>query len=153
VSSPSSPADQTPSCDLTVALAFSSFALCSLGDIAVFTRGGSTTTGVPLETALPAVITSHGSGAWQTNGTRLTPIPSSNDEAANVNGPTQATPSGGYLSWAFYGRPPTPAPSGCVDPIPGGAASSAPLCEFDDIVVVITVPTLIARMVNAGKLP
>jgi len=155
VSSPTSPANQTPACDLTVAPTLSSFALCSLGDIAIFTRGGSTTTAVPLGTALPAVIISHGkngSGAWQSNGTRLTPIPSGNDEAANVNGNTQLTPTGGYLSWVFYSRPPTPAASGCVDPTPP-ATSSAPLCEFDDIVVVISSSTLIARMVAAGRLP
>jgi hypothetical protein len=106
---------------------------------------------------LPAIIISHGKnggGAWQTNGIRLNPIPTGNDEAANINGgnPT-ATPSGGYSSWAFYSRTPTPAASGCVDPIPGGPASSAPLCEFDDIVVVISSSTLIARMVAAGRLP
>src|SRR6266545_7017060 len=156
VSSPASPANQTPSCDLAVAPTLSSFALCTLGDIAVFTRGGSTTAAVPLSAAIPAVIISHGKngrGAWQTNGIRLTPIPSGNDEAANVNGNTSATPTGGYLSWAFYSRTPTPAASGCVDPIPGGPASTAPLCEFDDIIVVISPSTLIARMVAAGRLP
>jgi prepilin-type N-terminal cleavage/methylation domain-containing protein len=156
VSSPASPANQTPSCDLAVAPTLSSFALCTLGDIAVFTRGGSTTAAVPLGAAIPAVIISHGkngAGAWQTNGIRLTPIPSGNDEAANVNGNTSATPAGGYLSWAFYSRTPAPAASGCVDPIPGGPASSAPLCEFDDIVVMISSNALIARMVAAGRLP
>src|SRR5712691_2337756 len=156
VSSPTSPANQTPACDLTVAPTLSSFALCSLGDIAVFTRG-STTAAVPMGSALPAIIISHGKngrGAWQTNGIRLNPIPTGNDEAANINGgnPT-ATPSGGYPSWAFYSRTPTPAASGCVDPAPGGPASSAPLCEFDDIVVMISSSTLIARMVAAGRLP
>jgi len=155
VSSPTSPANQTPACDLTVAPTLSSFALCSLGDIAVFTRG-STTAAVPMGSALPAIIISHGKnggGAWQTNGIRLLPIPTSNDEAANINGNTTAIPTGGYLSFAFYSRTPTPAASGCVDPVPGGPASSAPLCEFDDIVVVISSSTLIARMVAAGRLP
>ncbi len=155
VSSPTSPANQTPACDLTVAPTLSSFALCSLGDIAVFTRG-STTAAVPMGSALPAIIISHGKnggGAWQTNGIRLLPIPTSNDEAANINGNTTAIPTGGYLSFAFYSRTPTPAASGCVDPVPGGPASSAPLCEFDDIVVVISSSTLMARMVAAGRLP
>ena len=158
VSSPSSPADQRPSCDLTVAPNLSSFALCTLGDIVVWTRGGTTTTAAPLGIALPAVIISHGKngfGAWQTNGTRLNPIPVGNDEAANANGNTQATPQPsppGYASWAFYSRTRAPAAGGCVDPTPGNT-NAAPPCEFDDIVVMITSNGLIARMVAAGKLP
>ncbi len=155
VSSPASPANQSPLCHLTTPPTFSSFALCTLGDIAVFTRGGSTTTAVPLGTALPAVFISHGKngfGAWQTNGTRLNPIPTGNDEAANVNGNTTATPSGGYSSWAFYSRTRAPAAAGCVDPVPG-ATNAAPACEFDDIVMMIPSNALIARMVAAGRLP
>ena len=154
-SSPDSPQNQSPLCHLTTPPTFSSFALCTLGDIAVFTRGGSTTTAVPLGTALPAVIISHGKngfGAWQTNGTRLNPIPTGNDEAANVNGNTTATPSGGYSSWAFYSRTRAPAAAGCVDPVPG-ATNAAPACEFDDIVMMISSNALIARMVAAGRLP
>ena len=150
-----SPKNQNPSCAPTPAPTLSSFAICSLGDIAIFTRGGSTTTAVPLGTALPAVIISHGKngfGAWQTNGTRLNPIPTGNDEAANVNMNTTATPSGSYQSWAFYSRIRTPAAAGCVDPVPP-ATSAAPACEFDDIVVMITSNALIARTVAAGRLP
>ena len=163
-----SPADQNPTCPpsapplvapfvLSPAPALSSFALCSLGDIAVFTRGDSTTTAVPLGSALPAIFISHGKngfGAWQTNGTRLNPIPTGNDEAANVNGNTTATPSGGYSSWAFYSRTRTPSAAGCVDPSPPPAPQSvAPPCEFDDIVVMISSSALISRMVAAGRLP
>ena len=161
-----SPADQNPTCPsssppavspyvLSPAPALSSFALCSLGDIAVWTRGAATTTAVPLGAALPAVIISHGKngfGAWQTNGTRLNPIPAGNDEAANINGNTTATPSGGYASWAFYSRTHAPAATGCADPAPG-FANAAPPCEFDDIVVMISSSALIARMVAAGRLP
>jgi prepilin-type N-terminal cleavage/methylation domain-containing protein len=155
VSSPTSPANQAPTCDLTVAPNSSSFALCTLGDIAVFTRGGTTTTAAPLGTALPAVIISHGKngfGAWQTNGTRLNPIPTGNDEAANSNGNTTAIPSGGYASWAFYSRTRTPEAAGCVDPV-FPATSAAPACEFDDIVIMISSSALITRMVSAGRLP
>ena len=155
-SSPDSPQNQSPLCNLTTAPTLSSFALCTLGDIAVFTRGGSTTTAVPLGTALPAVFISHGKngfGAWQTNGTRLNPIPTGNDEAANVNGNTTATPSGGYSSWAFYSRTRAPAAAGCVDPAPGAPLNAAPACEFDDIVMMISSNALIARMVAAGRLP
>jgi len=156
VSSPASPANQTPFCHLTTAPTLSSFALCTLGDIAVFTRAGAVTTAAALGTALPAVMISHGKngfGAWQTNGTRLNPIPAGNDEAANSNGNTTAIPSGGYASWAFYSRTRTPAVAGCVDPAPGSPLSTAPACEFDDIVVMISSSALITRMVAAGRLP
>ena len=155
VSSPTSPANQAPPCDLIVVPSSSSFALCSLGDIAVWTRGGATTNPVPLGTALPAVIISHGKngfGAWQTTGVRLSPIPSGNDEAANVNGNTTATPSGGYSSLAFYSRTRAPAAAGCVDPV-FPATNAAPSCEFDDIVLMISSSALISRMVAAGRLP
>ena len=165
---PASPGDQNPTCPsstpplvspfvLSPAPALSSFALCSLGDIAVFTRGGATTTAVPLGTALPAIFISHGKngfGAWQTNGTRLNPIPAGNDEAANALGNVTATPSGGYVNQTFYSRTRAPAVAGCVDPAPPPAPqSAAPPCEFDDIVVMISTGALITRMVAAGRLP
>jgi type II secretory pathway pseudopilin PulG len=161
-----SPAMQSPTCPnsaapavapytLTPAPSLASFALCSLGDIAVFTRGASAAT--PLASSLPAVFISHGKngyGAWQPSGTRIAAPPAGTDEAANVNGGTTTqTPTGSYLSWAFYSRNPVPATSGCADPTPPGTSSASPLCEFDDIVVMITSNTLITRMVAAGKLP
>jgi prepilin-type N-terminal cleavage/methylation domain-containing protein len=161
-----SPADQGPTCPnsnapavapfvLTPSPALSSFALCTLGDIAVFTR--TISAAVPLATALPAVFISHGKngyGAWQPSGIRITAPAAGTDEAANVNGNTTATPAvtGGYLSWAYYSRNQTSATSGCADPVPPGTSAS-PLCEFDDIVTMISLNTLIARMVAAGKLP
>jgi prepilin-type N-terminal cleavage/methylation domain-containing protein len=161
-----SPGDQNPTCPnslppavapyvLSPAPALASFVLCSLGDIAVWTRGSATTTAAPLGTSLPAVIISHGKngfGAWQTNGIRLSPIPVGNDEAANVNGNTTATPSGSYSSWAFYSRTRAPAAASCVDPV-FPATNGAPACEFDDIVMMISSSALIARMVAAGRLP
>ena len=150
-----SPKNQNPSCAPTPTPTLSSFALCSLGDLAVWTRGGVTTTAVPLGTALPAVVISHGKngfGAWQPNGTRLNPIPTNDDEAANVNGNTTATPSGSYQSIAFYSRTRTPAVAGCADPV-FPATSASPACEFDDIVVMISTNALISRMIAAGKLP
>jgi len=156
ISSPASPANQAPACDLLVAPTAASFALCTLGDIAVFTRGGATTTAAPLASALPAVIISHGKnglGGWQTSGTQLTPAPVG-DELANAVGTTTATPTGPnpYMMFAFYSRTPTPAASGCVDPVPG-ATNTAPFCEFDDIVFLISPNVLMARMVAAGRLP
>jgi type II secretory pathway pseudopilin PulG len=166
---PRSPADQNPTCPLSVGVppgvppqhlltpapALSSFALCSLGDIAVFTR--TVSQAVPLAAAVPAVFVSHGKngyGAWQSSGTQIVGPPAGTDEAANTTngGNPKATPTGGYLSWAYYSRNQTSANSGCADPAPY-ASSGAPLCEFDDIVVMIPLNTLITRMVAAGKLP
>ncbi|HKW38709.1 MAG TPA: hypothetical protein VJO54_12960 [Burkholderiales bacterium] len=155
---PASPADQVPSCPTTpVALTpsptLSSFALCTLGDIAVFTR--TTSVATPLASAVPAIFISHGKngyGAWQPSGLQVQAAGAGTDEAANASGTSQQTPTGGYKSWAYYSRNPTAAASGCADPAPPGASGS-PLCEFDDIVVTITTSTLITRMVAAGKLP
>ena len=151
------PVAQNPGCTPTPApTAPTSFALCSLGNIAVLTRSGTSTTAVVSGAALPAVIISHGKngfGAWLTNGIRLNPIPVGNDEAANADGNTQvAPPAVGYQSIALYSRTPTPAAAGCVDPVPP-ATSTAPACEFDDIVVMISSSALITRMVAAGRLP
>jgi prepilin-type N-terminal cleavage/methylation domain-containing protein len=154
--SPPSAGNQSPACTPTpTPTSPTTFALCTLGDIAVWTRGTATTTAVPLGTALPAVIISHGKngfGAWQTSGIRLSPIPSGNDEAANLSGAPTAIPTGGYASWAFYSRTRAPSAASCVDPAPG-ATSAAPACEFDDIVMMISSNALIARMVAAGRLP
>jgi type II secretory pathway pseudopilin PulG len=155
---PNSPADQVPACAAPVPLpaAPTSFALCTLGDIAVFTRGATVTTATALGAALAAVIVSHGRngfGAWQSNGTQLGPLPPVNtDENRNLSGQTAATPAGGYSSRAFYSRSPTPAAAGCADPAPPNPGV-APACEFDDIVVMIPSQVLISRMVAAGRLP
>jgi len=154
---PPSPGTQSPACAPTpIPTSPTSFALCTLGDIAVFTRGAVNTNAVQLGTALPAIFISHGKngfGAWQTNGTRLNPIPAGNDEAANINGNMSATPFvGSYTQQTFYSRPRTPSAAGCVDPIPG-TTNGAPPCEFDDIVVMISTSALISRMVAAGRLP
>lgn len=149
VSSPASPANQTPLCHLTAAPTFSSFALCSLGDIAVFTRVATATPAVASGVALPAVIISHGKngfGAFTPGGTTLA-APVGADEIANATGTTQATPTGGYASWAFFNRTQTPRASPCDD------AAGPSFCEFDDVVVMITSNMLVARMVAAGRLP
>jgi prepilin-type N-terminal cleavage/methylation domain-containing protein len=156
---PASPGSQTV-CAPTPTPTQSSFALCSLGDAAVLTRSPSSPAAVPMGTAVAAVLISHGKngyGAWQTNGIRLTPLPSNDDEASNMNGATTVTAAtlgaGTYTQFAFFSRDQTPSASGCSDPAPGAAGGGAPLCEFDDILVMISAPTLMARMVGAGKLP
>ncbi len=127
------------------------FALCTLGDIAVFnptitakTPAAATVMGVP------AVIISHGKnglGAYLSSGEAV-PGTASTHEAANAAGTTTATPTGGYLSYVFYTRERSPQTSGCSD-----TTASVPFCEFDDIVLWIPPSTLTARMVSAGRLP
>jgi len=147
---PLSPADQTTSCDLTTAPSQSTIALCTLGDITVLTRSYADHTVVtPLGAGLPAVIVSHGKngfGAFQSNGIPLAPSGGA-DELANSNGTAQATPTGGYLSYAYYSRDPTPSATGCDD------TTGTLFCEFDDIVTWISPSTLVGRMVSAGRLP
>lgn len=153
---PSSPQNQSAPCAPNPAPAApTSFALCTLGDIALYNRGVSAS--VPSGSALPVVLISHGKngkGAWLPTGLRTAAAPAGTDEAANSNGNTTATPvAGTYLQRSFYNRNPTPSAAGCVDPTPPGTASGAPLCEFDDIVTTISSSALIGRMVAAGRLP
>jgi prepilin-type N-terminal cleavage/methylation domain-containing protein len=157
-----SPQNQNPACTPTPTPVLSSFALCSLGDIAVFTRSDATHSASALGSALAAVIISHGKngyGAFQPTGLRVIGSNDGNgdgvpdqdlDEAANVGGSTVASPGGAnpYNQWAFYSRTPTLSASGCSD-----TAGGSPFCEFDDIVVMLPAPQLMARMVNAGRLP
>jgi len=153
-----SPANQSPTCPSPAAAllpppTLASFSLCSLGDIALFTRTISAAT--PTGSALPLVFISHGKngwGAWQPSGIRL-PLPTAgSDEAANVNGSATTASGIAYTQQAFFSRNPTPAVSGCSDPAPPNTSAS-PLCEFDDTVVSVPASTLIARMIAAGKLP
>ena len=163
-----SPGDQNPTCPpsslpavapftVSPVPAQSSFALCTLGDITVYTRSGPGLAAAPLVSIVPAIVISHGKngfGAWQASGIQL-PFPANpaaSDERVNANGGATA-PTPGYLTWAFFSRTPTPS-AGCADPVPPAAGSSStPLCEFDDIVVTISTNALIARMIAAGKLP
>lgn len=153
-----SPADQSPTCPTSGASTApsptpsqSSFALCTLGDIAVLTRSDSDHSVVtPLATGVPAIIISHGkngNGAWQTSGVALSSAAATTDELANSSGTTTATPTGSYLSYAFYSRLASPTRSPCDD------TTGTAFCEFDDIVTAISATTLVSRMVSAGRLP
>jgi prepilin-type N-terminal cleavage/methylation domain-containing protein len=134
-------AGQSPVCAPTPTPVQSSFALCSLGNLTVNTRGDTHAT-IALGSGLPAVIISHGkngSGAYNTRGILLPAPAAGSDEAANATHTAAAA--------VFYSRTPTPAASGCNDASPGS------FCEFDDIVAMIPAPILVARMVSAGRLP
>ena len=136
--------------------------MCSLGDIAVFTRNDTTHAASPVGSGIPAIIISHGKngyGAFQTSGVRVIGsgdsdgdgVPDQNaDEASNVNGTTTTSPGSGYnyLSYAYYSRNNSSATSACSD-----ATAGSTFCEFDDIVLTISPATLITRMISAGRLP
>ena len=159
LSSPASPANQTPICPSSGASnaptptpTLSSFALCTLGDIAVYNRSDADHSVTPLGTGLPAVIISHGKngkGAYQPNGIAITAASASTDELANSTGTTTATPPApnNYLQYAFYSRNYSAGATGCSD------TAAGEFCEFDDIVVMISPSTLVARMISAGRLP
>lgn len=155
--SPTSPANQStvncnpPTDPAMPAPSLATFALCTLGDIAVFNP--TITAKTPAAAAangVPAVIISHGRngvGAYLSNGNTVAGTASTH-ESANAAGTTTATPTGSYLSYVFYTRERSPNDSGCSD-----TAASVPFCEFDDILVWIPSSTLVARMVSAGRLP
>ena len=136
-------------CAPTPTPAQSSFALCSLGTLTVNTRD-DTHALTAIGSVIPAVIISHGkNGYGALTPAGCTPSPScatiappaaGTDEAANATHANTAT--------VFYGRAPTSSASGCND-----TTSGVPFCEFDDIVFMISTPTLVARMVSAGRLP
>lgn len=162
LTSPTSPQDQNPDCAPTPTPSLSSFALCSLGDIAAFTRNETTKTQVAIGAGLAAIIISHGKngyGAFQTNGTRVigandgngNGVPDQNlDESSNVDATTLGNPFGStYSHVAFYSRDRTSESSTCSDTTVDGS----PLCEFDDIVVMLSSSIMVARMVSAGRLP
>jgi prepilin-type N-terminal cleavage/methylation domain-containing protein len=139
---------QSPACPLTPPLTpiptQSSFALCSLGNLAVNTRNENNHVATAIGLALPAVIISHGKngkGAYTPAGSTLA-APTGADELANAThtiGPAGVT--------TFYSRTPTTSTSPCSDAGPGA------FCEFDDIVVMISSNVLMSRMIAAGKLP
>ncbi|HKC54218.1 MAG TPA: prepilin-type N-terminal cleavage/methylation domain-containing protein [Burkholderiales bacterium] len=138
-----SPSGQNPACPspLIPTPTQSSFALCSMGNLTVNTRNESTHAATAMGSVLPAVIISHGkngNGAYIPTGSILA-APTGADETANATHTSAAS--------TFFSRIPTPAVPSCND------AAVGTFCEFDDIVVMITSNTLIARMVAAGKLP
>ena len=160
-----SPANQSPACSAPVPTpALSTFALCSLGDIAVFTRSDSSHNTSAIAAGIPAIIISHGKngyGAFQPSGTRVIGsgdgnsdgVPDQNvDEAANINGTTQLTAvavtGSSYLHNAYISRNASTATSSCSD-----STAGSPFCEFDDIVLAISPSTLITRMISASRLP
>lgn len=159
---PPSPATQSPPCTPSQNPTLSTFALCTLGDVAVFnpTDANKVVASTAIATNIPVIIISHGKngyGAYQRSGIRVAGtndadgngVPDQNThETANAIGTTTAIPTGGVASFAFYSRSITPETSTCNDTTAGVA-----FCEFDDVVAWISPSTLITRMVSAGRLP
>jgi type II secretory pathway pseudopilin PulG len=140
---------QTPDCTVpTPTPTNASYALCSQGEIAVLKRSEANhATTTAMGTGLPAVFLSHGKngkGAYQTTGVPL--VAGTGDETNNSSGTTTGVQSG-ITSFLFYSRDQTPEQAGCSD------TAGTKFCEFDDIVYIISTSTLIAKTVNAGRLP
>jgi prepilin-type N-terminal cleavage/methylation domain-containing protein len=118
-----------------------SFAMCTRGDLTVSTRSTSTRAMATLASEIPVVIVSHGKngyGAYTPDGLIIGGL-SGTDEPLN-------TVSGNAKN--FISREHSPFASSCSDTTIGQS-----FCEFDDVVAWISPSTLIARMVNAGRLP
>ena len=162
-----SPATQTAALDCTAPSPTptqSSFALCSLGGIAVLDRAITESTGVhttsTVGSGLAAVFLSHGKngyGAFQSNGSQVIGLTTGSDEDTNAmaaNGITEGGALGNapsaytFQSYLFYSRKPTPYTADCSETTTGKA-----FCEYDDIVYLISAPTLVSRMISAGRLP
>ena len=103
------------------------FALCSRGDMTVFSTGG----GATLANTVPVIVISHGkngNGAYNTQGNQL-PVNADADELDN-----QLTGTGTTTANAIF-------------------ISKTPTATFDDIVTWLSPNILFNRMVQAGKLP
>jgi prepilin-type N-terminal cleavage/methylation domain-containing protein len=94
--------------------------------------------GTTYTTSAPAIVMSHGKNGWGAiNGSTKTQNPTTDasaDELQNVNHPIANT---------FYLRISTT----------GGSAAGGTVTQFDDIVVWLSTPVLMSRMVAAQKLP
>jgi len=92
-----------------------------------------------ITTSAAAIVVSlggNGLGGTDLDGNTL-PAPTGTDELENTN--TDAT---------FMTRIRTDGGTGCND-----TAGTSPLCEFDDLVVMVPTPLLLGRLVQAGRLP
>ena len=153
---PASLADQSPACTPTpTPAAPASFALCTLGDIAILNpTDAAKSPASPVAKDLPVIILSHGKngyGAYQSNGTQL--AGGVGHESANLGGGVDSSTVSGltaldYKQRVFYTRAATSQSSDCSE-----TDTAKSFCEFDDVLAWIPSTTLVARMVSAGRLP
>jgi prepilin-type N-terminal cleavage/methylation domain-containing protein len=133
---------EVPACTPATTPTQASFALCAWGDMKVQSRATNKAPYDMTNLRLPAVFMSHGKngyGAYGTNGTLVAAVPAANADET-INATTTAT--------TFISREKTDYSSSCSD-----SAGTTPMCEFDDLVAFVPLPTLMNRMVVSGKLP
>ncbi len=147
-----SPATQSPTCSPTPSpTSPTTFGLCSLGNMSVYTRAESNHATSAYAQNVAAVVVSHGKngyGARTTSGAQVTTPAAGTDEAINVAGGTITTIMTSPLTYVFISRFPTKETSVCSD-----TTSTSAFCEFDDVVTWISSSLLVSRMVSAGRLP
>ncbi len=124
--------------------------LCEFGSITIYTRGDNPGTRIieskfksEAATEVPAVVISHGNnslGATTVAGVKLAVAAAGTDEYENADTDTNTT---------FYSRTFSNGGDGCRD----DANESNFLCEFDDIVMWVSHPILMNRLVKAEVLP
>lgn len=148
-----SPATQTTACTTPSPLPSdpTSFALCSVGNMSVYTRAESNHATSAYAQNVAAVVVSHGKngyGARTTSGAQVVTPAAGTDEEINVAGGTTSTVVTSPLTHVFISRFPTKETTACSDTV-----STSAFCEFDDVVTWISSSLLVSRMVSAGRLP
>lgn len=119
------------------------------GDNPALGGGGETKEVIQLAPRAPAVVLSVGSngfGGSQLGGVDLGFAAAATDELNNVSviSPGVVTPG----PRTFVHRPHTPSQTGCSD-----TAEGQPFCEYDDVVIWLSAPALLNRLVEARQLP
>jgi prepilin-type N-terminal cleavage/methylation domain-containing protein len=154
---PVSPANQTTACAPSPTPTQSSIALCTLGDLSVYTRADSNHGASAYAQQVAAVVISHGKNGYggypAGGGTARASAAAGTDEATNSGGGATVIVSNGAnlstspLTYIFISRSKSEVASGCTD------GSSGTFCEFDDVLSWVPTTVLISRLVTAGKLP
>lgn len=146
-------AAQSTSCSSpTPTPTLSTFALCSEGNLSVYTRSGTAHTASAMALKVALVIVSHGKngyGGYTRDGNAISGVTAGSDEYVNGTGGTTAVATVPQ-SFVFISRGYTQPPSdgSCND-----AAGTDDYCGFDDLVSWVSPTLLVSKMVSAGKLP
>jgi len=128
-------------------------------NISVFTRGDDPATAptpveikAPIQLAanVPAIVLSVGSNGFGGSllGVVDLPFATDGDEPTNVSAITSTWSSPPSADRQFFQRLHTRVSAGCSDSVEG-----QPFCEYDDLLIWISAPILLNRMVMARQLP